>query len=230
MRKPRTTLPGAGRAPETALYQPLKRHLAGLGFDVKGEVCRCDLMGLAPGDPPFVIICEQKRSLSLEVVLQAVDRLSVADEVYIAVPSAQRPSSRVKDRRFRRLCRLLGIGLITVAADGRVKVEIEPGPYRPRPNVSRRNRLIEEHCRREGDPTPGGTVNAPILTSYRQEALGLAALLIEGPQRVRDLKTRIPKAQAILGRDCYGWFTRLRHGVYAVNAQGRAAVERWHHG
>ena len=36
---------------ETDLYPPIKRHLQGLGLEVKREVCGCDLVALSDGLP-----------------------------------------------------------------------------------------------------------------------------------------------------------------------------------
>jgi hypothetical protein len=59
---------------ESDLYPPVKRHLESLGFEVKGEVCGCDLVALSDGEPQLVVIGELKQSFTLELVLQAVDR------------------------------------------------------------------------------------------------------------------------------------------------------------
>ena len=47
---------------ETSLYSPVKRFLEGLGFEVKGEVCGCDLVALDRGTPAALVICELKLS------------------------------------------------------------------------------------------------------------------------------------------------------------------------
>ena len=65
------------------------------------------------------------------------------------------------------------------------------------------------------------------MTAYRQEALACAARLAAGPLRPRDLAMVTPRAGTILLRDVYGWFSRVERGVYGLNAQGRAALERW---
>ena len=70
---------------ETLLYPPIKRHLESLGLEVKGEVCGCDLVALSDGSPKFVVIGEMKQSFTLELVLQAVDRTSACDEIWLAV-------------------------------------------------------------------------------------------------------------------------------------------------
>ena len=75
---------------ETDLYRPIKVHLERLGLEVKGEVCGCDLVALSDASPELVVIGEMKQSFTLELVLQAVDRTSACDEIWLAVstPSA----------------------------------------------------------------------------------------------------------------------------------------------
>jgi hypothetical protein len=65
---------------EVDLYRPVKDHLESLGFEVKGEIGGCDLVGVRD-DGRVVIIGELKLTFTLELVLQAVDRMSAADEV-----------------------------------------------------------------------------------------------------------------------------------------------------
>ncbi len=57
---------------ETSLYVPVKRFLETLGFDVKGEVCGCDLVALRGEEPPFVVVGELKLAFNLELVLQGL--------------------------------------------------------------------------------------------------------------------------------------------------------------
>ncbi len=211
---------------EVALYPAVKRFLTARGFEAKGEIGGCDVVGVRDGEPPILVILEMKLGLTLELVLQGVDRLASADEVWLAVRATRR--GRDRDRRARTLCRLLGFGLLAVhAARGDVEVLTEPEPYRPRANLRRRRALLGEHRARSGDPSPGGTRGEPIVTAYRQEALACAAGLAMGPQRPRDLAAVAPRAGTILLRDVYGWFTRLERGVYGLNAHGQAALERW---
>ena len=87
--------------PETALYLPVKLILEALGFTVKGELCGCDVVAGRAGEPPLMVIAEPKLSFALELVLQAVDRLRAADQVYFAVVASRR--GRDQDRRMHRL-------------------------------------------------------------------------------------------------------------------------------
>ncbi|MGE4047786.1 MAG: DUF2161 family putative PD-(D/E)XK-type phosphodiesterase [Acetobacteraceae bacterium] len=213
------------RDPETSLYPHVKSFLERQGFAVKGEVHGCDLVAVRAGEPPLVVIAELKLGLNLDLVLQGVDRLRAADEVWLAVRRTRR--GRDQDRRAHRLCRLLGFGLLAVSAAGQVEVLAEPGPYRPRPDLPRRRRLLREHAARVGDPAVGGSTRQPLMTAYRQQALACAAALRSGPMRPRDLRPVAPEAGSILLRNVYGWFARVERGIYRLTAQGEAALLRW---
>ncbi len=184
-------------------------------------------MALKGAAPPVVVITELKLSFTLELVLQAVDRLAACDEVWLAVRASARGRGRERDRRVKKLCRLLGIGLLGIARSGLVEIIAEPGPWRPRRDAAWRSQLVSEHRRRQGDPTSGGSARAPIMTAYRQQALVCAAALVEGPRRTRDVRLVAPDASKILLHNVYGWFTRVERGVYALSDDGKAALIRW---
>jgi hypothetical protein len=212
--------------PETSLYAAVKSHLEGLGYEAKGEVCGCDIVAVRAGEPPLLVITEMKMSFTLDLVLQGVDRLAAADEVWLAVRSSRR--GRDRDRRAHKLCRLLGFGLLAVdPGRNRVEVLAEPTAYRPRPNIRRRALLIREHGRRRGDPTQGGASRTPIMTAYRQQALSCAMAMREGPRRPRDLTAFAPEAGRILLRNVYGWFERAERGIYRLTASGQEALQSW---
>ena len=178
---------------ESSLYLPVKRFLEKLGFEVKGEVCGCDLVALDGGAPQAVVIGELKLTFTLDLVLQAVDRTAACDEVWLAVRASRRGRGREGDPRVKKLCRYLGFGLLAVFASGKVEVIVEPVPWRPRRDGKRRSRIVEEHRRRRGDPAAGGSTRQPIMTAYRQQALACAAALAVAPARPRDLKAAHPR-------------------------------------
>ena len=210
---------------ETSLYAPVKAFLEDQGFEAKGEICGCDIVAVRPGEPPIVVITELKLSFTLELLLQAVDRMRAADQVYLAITASRR--GRDQDARVHRLCRLLGLGLLLVdVRHDTVAVAAEPAPYRPRPDVANRKRVLREHERRQGDPTMGGSARLPIMTAYRQRALRCANALAEGPKRPRDLKPLAEDAGSILRRNVYGWFDRVHPGLYQLSSSGRCAAER----
>ena len=214
MNASRTAVP-----PEAALYGPVKALLEAQGFVVKGEVLGCDVVGVRGEEPPVVV--ELKRAFGLALVLQGIDRLALTDAVYLAVGAWPRRPAAV-----RRLLRRLGLGLIVVAGE-RADVVLDPLPYRPRQNRRRTGRLLDEHRRRVGDPTVGGSVRRPIMTAYRQEALRCAARLEDGPATVRAIRATddVPHAARILQMNVYGWFERVERGVYVLSPRGRRALE-----
>jgi hypothetical protein len=217
---------------ETALYAPVKAFLERRGYEVKGEVRGCDLVARR-GDEPLVVV-ELKLRLSLPLVLQGVDRLALTERVYLAVPRPSSPRRRSRGLApdapdVRKLCRRLGLGLLLVGPRS-VEILEEPVPYRPRPAKLRALRLKDEFDRRLGDANIGGTVAAPIVTAYRQDALRCArALLLGGPMRVASLRATagVPGAARILQRNVYGWFTRIGRGTYMLSDGGNAALTRF---
>ncbi len=212
---------------ETDLYLPIKRHLETLGLEVKGEVRGCDLVALSDGSPELVVIGEIKQSFTLELVLQAVDRTAACDEVWLAVGASKRGRGRENDARVKKLCRFLGFGLLTVNANGRVDVVVEPAPWKPRRDARRRSRIVEEHRRRKGDPVMGGSTRTPQMTAYRQQALAVARALTSRPGRPRDLRILAPDAAKILQGNVYGWFERIERGRYGLSASGHVALVTW---
>lgn len=213
---------------EQDLYPPLKAMFERQGYVVKGEVGAADLVARRGDEPPVIV--EMKLRFSLSLFHQAVARLALSDSVYIAVP---RPSGRTARRALRdnlALCRRLGLGLITLRADGRVEVQCDPGPYRPRKSKAREGRLLREFDRLEGDPNAGGATRHGIVTAYRQDALRCAAWLAEqGASRGADVAraTGVAAATRLMRDNHYGWFERAEKGVYALTEAGRAGLVHW---
>lgn len=217
------------RPAETCLYAPIKAFLEGQGYVVKGEVHACDVVARRADEPPVIV--ELKMSLNLELVLQGIERLALSDVVYLAVPAPR--DGPLFDRRFRKLLRRIGLGLLLVhgAGNAAAKVEaiLDPLPYRPRADKRRLGRLLGEFDRRAGDPNLGGTAHrVKIVTAYRQEALRIASVLAElGRQRPALLRAsaEAPKAGRILLDNVYGWFERVEHGTYALTPVGQTALQ-----
>lgn len=221
---------------ESDLCAPVKAHLEAAGFAVRSEVRRCDLVAVRPeGGGECVLAVELKLEFGLPVLYQAIARLGAADLACVAVgvPAGARAraawDARLPDAV--RLCRMLGIGLLSVR-DGIVRVEAEPGPYQSRKQPRARARLLAEFRGRSGDHNLGGSSNTrgPRVTAYREAALRVADLLSgRGPMRAaaagRELG--LPKAASILQRDVYGWFTKVAPGTYALAPTGREALVRW---
>jgi hypothetical protein len=215
---------------ETALYGPVKRFLEARGYEVKGEVCGCDLVARHPddgGDEKPVIV-ELKLRFTLALLLQGIDRLAISERVYVAVPRPARGARGLSPETpaIRRLCRRVGVGLIVVGRDSVAGIE-EPVPYRPRAAPRRALRLLAEFERRVGDPNVGGSRRRQLVTAYRQDALRLVRVLAEtGPIRLTELRAAsgVATTAGILRRNVYGWFVRVGRGVYGLSAGGYEAL------
>src|SRR5262249_12536883 len=157
---------------ESDLYAPVKALLEGQGYNVKGEVRGCDVVGVRGDEPPVIV--ELKRVFGLSLVLQGVDRLALSDSVYLAVGAWPKNM-----RKVRKLCRLLGLGLMVVVKEG-CEVTLTPTPYGHAPPKNKRKAggVLGEPARRVGDPNRGGSsTKVPMMTAYRQAALRCAASL-----------------------------------------------------
>lgn len=211
---------------ETDLYAPVKALLEGQGYAVKGEVGAADVVALREGEEPVVV--ELKTGFALSLFHQAIDRQGVTEAVYVAVPrGAGRGFQRALKNNLK-LCRRLGLGLITVRlADGFAEVHCDPGPFRPRRSAAKRGRLLREFARRVGDPNNGGATRRGLVTAYRQDALRcLAVLEARGPTKAAEVATAagVAHARRLMADDHYGWFERERIGVYRLSPRGVEAV------
>jgi hypothetical protein len=206
---------------ETDLYPPVKRFLEAQGYTVKSEIKSCDVVGVRGDEPPVIV--ELKTGMTLQLLFQAVDRLAMTDSVYVAI---ERPKRGVTSQALK-LCRRIGIGLIVVAASGSLEVLADPVPYAPRQNTKRKNLLLREFAKREGDPNIGGSTRKPLITAYRQDALRCVQhLTANGPSRIRDVKaaTGVDRASTILRDNVYGWFEKQERGIYRLTKAGARAL------
>ena len=217
---------------ETDLYRPVKQFLEAQGYAVKGEIGPCDVVAVRGDEGPVVV--ELKERLSLSLILQAVNRLTVCDAVYVAfrIGKGHSASWRAQGKRVVSLLRRLGLGLLTVSSRGRVVPVLDPAPYRPRLSSRRRSRLLKEFAERVGDPEVGGSASARRLTAYRQDALRCAReLAAAGALKVSALSARtgISRAGPILRDNHYGWFDRVKVGHYVLSPEGERGLKHWSH-
>ncbi len=215
---------------EVELYGPIKKFLEAQGYAVKGEIGPCDIVAVREDEPPLVV--ELKERLTLALILQAVDRLAISDVVYIAfrIGKGRSASWLSRRRQVTSLLRRLGLGLLTVSVRGNVVPVLDPAPYRPRSNASRRQRLLKEFSERIGDPEAGGSSSRKRLTAYRQDALRCARELAEaGVLKVSLIRERtgVQRAGNILRDNHYGWFDRVRTGYYELSPRGHQDLGRW---
>ena len=220
----------AGTKPrESDLYAPVKAFLEQMDFEVKGEVGAADIVAVKADDDPVIV--ELKTGFTLTLVHQAIARQAITDWVYVAVPHEIGRMARKRLAANLKLCRRLGIGLLTVRlSDGFVTPHLDPGPYQPRLSKARRTMLLREHARRVGDPNTGGTTRRTVVTAYRQDALRCARILLErGPTKASEVAavTGVDKARRLMSDDHYGWFARADRGVYELTPVGMKATQTY---
>ena len=211
---------------ETDLYPPIKAFLEQQGYTVKSEIGAVDVVAVRGEEAPVLV--ELKIGFSLALVHQCVARLSVSDEVYMAVARGKGRRFQSACKQMKTLCRRLGLGLITVRlSDDLVQVHCDPSPYRPRKSTRRQGQLLKEFARRQGDPNVGGQVRSGLITAYRQDALRLAVYLYEaGATKGSDVAaaTGVEQATRMMRDDHYGWFEKVEKGIYGLSPKGATAV------
>ncbi|GIO31460.1 MULTISPECIES: DUF2161 domain-containing phosphodiesterase [Paenibacillus] len=224
---------------ETELYEPLKAFFEQRGYEIKGEVRHCDLVGVRPEDTEPLIV-EMKKTFNLALLLQGMERLQLSSRVYLAVERSRTKRGAVNQRwgDITKLCRKLGFGLITITfyktKKPVVEVLCEPGVQEPAKPVrqKRKERLLYEFHERSGDYNVGGSSRAKLVTAYREKALrvaqALAAAPPEGasPAQLRSL-TGLANTAAILQHNYYGWFDRIKRGRYVLTAAGAASLKEY---
>jgi hypothetical protein len=214
---------------ETDLYPPVKTLLEGQGYEVKAEIGSADIMAIRGDEPPVIV--ELKTAFSLTLVHQAIERLTITDLVYVAIPEWKGRTGWKAFVANRNLYRRLGIGLITVPQSlEKADIHLDPTPYVPRKNKKRQARMLREFQHRVGDPNEGGSAKTRLVTSYRQDALRcLAHLEKHGPAKASKVAdaTAVTRARPILSDDHYGWFERVERGVYAITPKGKSAFKEY---
>lgn len=211
---------------ETDLYKPVKTYLEKQGYEVKSEVGAADVVAIKADNDPVIV--ELKTGFSLVLLHQAIARLALTDTVYVAVPRQTGQSSWKALQANIKLCRRLGLGVITVRlSDGLVEVHADPGPYTPRKSRRRQGALLREFQKRKGDPNVGGSSKKTIVTAYRQDATSCAIHLANsGATKGAEVAktTGIGRATQIMRDNYYGWFYRVERGVYDLTDLGKAAI------
>lgn len=219
---------------ETELYAPVKAYFEAQGFTVRGEVHHCDLVALRGDEEPVIV--ELKRTFNLPLLVQGLDRLRTTDRVYVAVEmnvKGKAPHGLTWNDLIR-LCRRLGLGLITVTfyktKKPLVQLQCDPDVYMPRKTAKRVSGLVREFRERSADYNIGGSNKRKLVTAYREKALHCAyALGTHGPlstQRLREI-TGSAKISGIMQKNFYGWYRRVNRGTYELTPVGQEALRQY---
>lgn len=216
----------AAKIRETELYAPVKSLLEGQGYEVKGEICSADVVAVRGEEDPVIV--ELKTAFSLSLFHQGIERQSLSETVYVAVPRVTGKAFRKSLQANKTLCRRLGLGLILVRLkDGFVEVVLDPAPYTPRHSKRKKDRLLKEFSKLVGDPNTGGATRRGLMTAYRQDALRCLKILSStGPLKAAEVahSSNVETARRLMADNHYGWFERIRTGIYALSPKGEEAM------
>jgi hypothetical protein len=201
---------------EKELYPPVKTFFTGRGYEVKAEIRGCDLVAYR-ADQLEPTIVELKKTFTLPLLLQGIDRQKTGAAVWLAVERnrAKRGAHNQRFTEITSLCRRLQLGFLTVTfyrtKSPAIDVWCEPaGQAPPTPLLSgvlaaesakpyelasggRRkagaSKLLKEFTARSGDYNIGGSTKRKLITAYREKAIQCAlALDIHGPSSPRQVR------------------------------------------
>ncbi len=215
---------------EVDLYAPVRDWLIANGYEVQAEVGRCDIAARREDD---LILIELKCRFGTELLVQAIERQSACESVYIAIPAPECSGRSSRWRGLKKLVRRLELGLLFVrCGDTTRAVEpvLHPMPAQRRKQKRQRMAVLREMDGRSGDFNVGGSTRRKLITAYRESAIRIGCCLQHlgalSPRRLRELGMG-PKTLSILSRNVYGWYERVGRGQYAISARGREELSQY---
>ncbi|MCH1624050.1 DUF2161 domain-containing phosphodiesterase [Fredinandcohnia quinoae] len=225
---------GEGKLKEIDLYKPIQTYFLKEGYEVYGEVNDCDIVAIK-GDE--LVVIELKLSLNADLLIQATKRQKLTKLVYIAIP---KPKISLRSKRWNDICHLirrLELGLIIVSFSvNRTKTDIlfEPTPFDRNKsmqlNKRKRAMLIKEVNGRSSDYNVGGSSRTKIMTAYKENCIQIASYLKNfgplSPKTLKEMGTG-DKTPSILTKNYYGWFDRIKRGVYVLSDKGIQEIKEF---
>jgi hypothetical protein len=210
---------------ETQLFEPVRRLLEKNGYTVKAEIQACDIVAFKDDE---ILVVEMKRQFNLKVVYQAMERRTITDKVYIAVPRPKRYSDK-NTRMMRKMLDELGIGLIAVGIEGAPIAEFVAEPKKTKQiNPKKKKRIISEADGRNMDMNVGGSTRSKIITAYTEASvLALCHMERFDTLNTRNLKKLgyTDKIRNAFRSNAYGWFEKVDVATYAMSEKGILALE-----
>lgn len=212
---------------ETDLYEPIRAFLEEEGYQVQAEVKGCDIAAVKDGQ---LVIVELKKAFNLKLVYQGLERQSLTEQVFVAIPRPKKGQREKAWKDMLKLLKRLELGLLTVALDSPLKtvdVVLEPSDSLAWKNRKKREKVQAELEQRQVDANVGGMTRRKIMTAFREKSIRLACLLErEGQVSLASLRERgLEDSVGILSRNYDKWFQRVEKGVYALSEKGKDALE-----
>ena len=212
---------------ETDLYAPIRAFLEEEGYQVQAEVKNCDIAAVKDGQ---LAIVELKKAFNLKLVYQGLERQSLTDQVFVAIPRPKKGQREKAWKDMLKLLKRLELGLLTVALDSplqTVDVVLEPSDSIAWKNRKKRDKVQAELENRQVDANVGGMTRRKIMTAFREKSIRVACLLEkEGQLSTADFRERgLEDCIGLLSRNYDKWFQRVEKGVYALSEKGKEALE-----
>lgn len=212
---------------ETDLYEPIRVFLEEEGYQVQAEVKGCDIAAVKDGQ---LVIVELKKAFNLKLVYQGLERQSLTEQVFVAIPRPKKGAREKSWKDMLKLLKRLELGLLTVALDSplqTVDVVLEPSDSIAWKNRKKREKLQAELEQRQVDGNVGGMTRRKIITVFREKSIRLACIMErEGQISLASLRERgLDDFVVILSRNYDKWFQRVEKGVYALSEKGIEALE-----
>ncbi|MBQ3031210.1 MAG: hypothetical protein IJD29_01815 [Anaerotignum sp.] len=212
---------------ETDLYEPIRAFLEEEGYQVQAEVKDCDIAAVKDGQ---LVIVELKKAFNLKLVYQGMERQSLTEQVFVAIPRPKKGQREKAWKDMLKLLKRLELGLLTVALDSplhTVDVVLEPSDSIAWKNRKKREKVQAELEQRQVDGNVGGMTRRKIMTAFREKSIRLACMLErEGQISTASLRERgLEDYIGIFVKNYDKWFKRVEKGVYALSEKGREALE-----
>ena len=213
---------------ETDLYEPIRAFLEEEGYQVQAEVKHCDIAAQKDG---ALVVVELKKAFGLKLVYQGLERQSLTEQVFVAIPRPQKGAREKAWKDMLRLLKRLELGLLTVALDSplrTVDVVLTPADSRMRRNKRKKEQVQAELAGRQMAVNVGGMTRRKIITAYREKSLRLACVLERaGKISLAELREKgLEELTGLLSRNYDKWFERVEKGVYALSEKGKEELER----
>lgn len=212
---------------ETDLYAPIRAFLEEEGYQVQAEVKHCDIAAVKDGQ---LVLVELKKAFNLKLVYQALERQSLTEQVFVAIPRPKKGQREKAWKDMLRLLKRLELGLLTVALDSplqTVDVVLEPSDSLAWKNRKKREQVQAEMENRRMDVNVGGMTRRKIITAFREKSIHLACILErEGQVSMAALRERgLEDCVGVLSRNFDQWFQRVEKGIYTLSEKGKEALD-----
>ncbi len=215
---------------EKDLFPYIKEYFEKEGFQVNAEVKDCDVV-ITKGD--YLGVIEMKLSLNITLIHQAISRLSITDNVFIAIKKPAKNYFKERPKMLR-LAKRLNIGLIVINPDVQInnlEVLFEPTEYvapKPKTRTKKVEQVKKEIKGRKLDLNQGGVNKTKLLTAYKDMSIKIACIcevytIVSGKFLKENFD--LDNAYPILYRNFHGYFIRYGNGDYGISDKGIKALE-----